>query len=746
MTDNSWIYLCFAYIVGLSATNLVIWGSEGLTKQQLILVVLGLIGLAVILSLATSKLRLGKITYRLWIGATIIGILGVIYFDWRIPQPRINDISYQVTSSEDKLVTVVGKVLNEPRLNENQRLKFSLATAAIKPSEEVSGKLYVTIPLLQGTGIYPGQNLEVKGILYKPQAASNPGGFNFKSYLARQGIFAGLKGIEVTITSDSQASWGWWRLRQRIVRSQLRGLGSPVGQLVSSMVLGQKAVDLPKDIRDRFIEVGLAHVLAASGFQVSLLIGLVLKLTTNLSKQVRLVTGVGTLIIYLSLTGIQASIFRAFLMGIAVLIALVMDTKVKPLGSLLLAATIILLLNPLLIGDLGFQLSFLATLGLIVTLPALQAKLDWLPPTIATLIAVPVAASIWVLPLLGYVFNAVANYSLLVNILVTPLITIISLGGMLSAIAALVMPILGSAIAFMLLYPTLLLLAVTNFFTSLPASSWAIGQISLGVLLIIYGLIILLHLNLWWRKHWGIALVFILTLLVIPIGYNHWRLTQITILATNPQPVIVIQDQGQVFLINSGEGESIRYNVLPFLRQQGINYLDYGINLSSDFNFESNWLTISEHLPINYFVSLGHQSHLLLNNSRIKSKSFNEPINTKSFNLSFNSKLSVLQLETTEATWLILNDVKRDELEITQYIQQSNWNKKPLILLGSKISATWLQLLPKTIITSKPLPAYLKRNLDTVTSYNLQQHGAIAWTPQYSFQTSIIESTSNNNY
>jgi competence protein ComEC len=726
MTRNGWIILCLAYIVGLLATNLVAFPSSGFTGQQLLILISGLIGVTVVSGIIALQ-KFGKIDYKLWIVAAIVAIAAVFYFQLRIPQPGSNDISYQVTASESKIVTVTGRVLTEPRLNDSQRLKFWLeATEIGNKGEQVSGKLYVTVPLLQGTGIYPGQNLQLAGILYLPQAASNPSGFDFKLYLARQGIFAGMRVTEVTFDNHREPVWGWWKLRRRIVRSQLRGLGSPVGQLVSSMVIGQKAVDLASDIRDRFIEAGLAHVLAASGFQVSLLIGLVLKLTNHLSTKPRLIIGIGTLLIYLSLTGIQASILRAFLMGIAVLIALAMETKVKPLGSLLLAATIILLLNPLLISDLGFQLSFLATFGLIATLPALEAKLDWLPPTIATLIAVPFAASIWVLPLLGYTFNAVATYSLIINIICTPLITIISLGGMISAIAAIFIPILGSAISWVLYYPTLLFLTVTNFFTNLPGSSWAIGKISLGVLLTIYGLLILVWLNPWWRKRWGLILAFTLTLIVIPIGYNHFRLTQITVLAAQPEPVVIIQDRGKTILINSGQAQTIKYSVLPFLTQQGINHLDYAIDLNSQTKSESDWVQISDRLPISSF-----HTH----------PNLNQDITTKSFNISFNSQLSVLQLETPTATWLILNQTKRKSTEIEQYIQQNNWHQKPVVLLGSTVATIWLNLSPEMIIASNSLP-----NLANVKYYNLQQNGIIAWTPQTSFQTTSAEFISNNNY
>ncbi len=746
MTRNSWIILCLAYIVGLLSTNLFTFSSSGFTGQQLIILAVGLIGLTIVsaTSLAIALRQNITTSYKLWLGAAIVVILAVVYFQLRIPQPKSNDISYQVTASDSELVTVAGKVLTEPRLNDSQRLKFWLEATEIGDQEQVSGKLYVTVPLLQGTGIYPGEHLKIKGILYLPQAASNPGGFDFKVYLARQGIFAGLQGFSVIFTDNSEPLWGWWKLRRRIVQSQLRGLGSPVGQLVSSMVLGRKAVDLPSDIRDRFIEAGLAHVLAASGFHVSLLLGIILKLTAGFAVKPRLIVGMGTLFIYLGLTGIQASVLRACLMGAAVLVALAMETKVKPLGSLLLVATIILLFNPLLIGDLGFQLSFLATLGLIVTIPGLQARLDWLPPTIATLIAVPLAASIWVLPLLGYVFNTVATYSIIVNILCTPLITVISLGGMISAISALIVPTLGSAIASLLFYPTLLLITCTKFFTNLPGSSWAIGQISLGVLLTIYGLFLLIWLNKWWRSRWWLVLLFILTLIFVPIGYTHLNLTQVTVLATQPEIVIVIQDKGKVILINSGKPKTVKYSVLPFLTQQGINQLDYAIDLSKASSSESDWLSISDRLSIKHFIPNPNSVNpLTATSKKTVIQDSNQAIATNSLKISIDSQSLVLKLETTSETWLILNQEKPNTKQIEQYIQQGDFNQKPVVLVGSEISMAWLKLQPQIIISSEQLKEITRQNIQNSQFYNLKQDGAIAWTPKHRF-TSIKKISQQN--
>lgn len=754
MTPNSWIILCLAYIVGLLSTNLVNWqlSVEGITYLYMAIAILS--GLAIILGIFALKSDYKQPLWQLGLGTSIVALLAVVYFQLRIPQPNINDISYQVAAGESQFVTVAGKVLTEPRLSASNKLKFWLEAARVNQQTEVSGKLYVTVPLLLGTGIYPGQDIVTKGILYLPQPASNPGGFDFRAYLARQGTFAGLQGLSVEFidTDNLEAVWGWWRLRRRIIRSHLQGLGSPVGQLVSSMVLGRRAVDLSPEIRQLFIEAGLAHILAASGFHVSLLLGIILKLTNRLASQSQLIIGIATLFTYIGLTGLQPSVFRAGLMGTAVLIAIAKETKVKPLGSLLLAATIILLVNPLWIGDVGFQLSFLATLGLIGTLPALQTRLDWLPPTIATLIAVPLAASIWVLPLLSYVFNTVATYSLITNIISTPLITIISLGGMISAIAALIFPVLGSMLASLLYYPTWLLIEITRLVTNLPGSAWAIGSISLGVLLIVYGLLVLVWSSKWWQQRWWLAGLFALTLIVVPITYSRLNLLQVTVLAAKQQQIVVIQDRGKVILINSGDRNSAKYTVIPFLAQQGINQIDYAIALDEKSNWATAWQEINQRTTINSFMgNLDSLGELIDYKTIIKP--IKQDIATKSLKISINEDLALINVQILRSNWLILGNIHQvDPYQQAQYIEQHHLATKPLILFwsGNRLPSEWLNKLQlqQAIAIKANIPQETLQQLQQqqVELYIIQQHGAIAWTPQRGFQTTLNSGENNYSY
>ncbi|ELS00522.1 ComEC/Rec2-related protein [Xenococcus sp. PCC 7305] len=730
MNKADWIVITLAYIVGLLATGLFYFDTLEPSWLDLVIVAISLGVLSLFSSFTLPKYL--KVKLKIWLIAYAIALIAVIYFQLRIPSPQVDDISYQITSEQSQVVLVTGQVIKEPRLSGNQKLKFWLQaeTVSLLEKEElniedtVSGKLYVTVPLLPENQIYPGAIVKIKGVLYQPRSPKNPGTFDFKTYLHHQGIFAGLKGLSIDFnTSNSQPNFGWWQLRRRIIRAQVKALGSPLGQLLGSIVLGRRAVDLPEDIRNLFITAGLAHILAASGFHVSLLLGVILKLTNSLSAKLKLILGTMILLIYLSLTGFSPSIIRAGLMGLAVLIATAMGGKVKPQGALLVSAVIILLVNPLWIWSLSFQLSFLATLGLLVTAPVIEKRLDWMPPTFAIVIAFPLAAIIWTLPLVTYYFNSIATYSILVNIITTPLVTVISLGGMISGFAALIFPLLGSIVSWILYYPILTLVAILRFFTSLPGSVFAIGKISLGLLILIYGVICLVWINKRLQKYWHYILLSVMTLIILPIIYSHFNLVQVTILATKPNPIIVIQDCGEIIVINDSQipDTTIKYNLLPFLSHQGINNIGYNVTFDTKL-FTSEFTRSIK--PSSLIDTEPNWQQLETNNS-ITANS------TKLFLVSQN----IFALEINNQDWLLVINSTAETLSfIQEYIQQHDIST--LLWWGNNLESSWLNSLGvQTAIVSD---GEFNSTNSLVTIYRIDRDGAIIWQPDSGFDTQLF--------
>ncbi len=709
------------------------------------------------------------VTPRVWLVAGVVGFLASLYFQSRIPQPGINDISKFVPvdngNYQERLFIVRGTLVSAPRLTRSGKSQFWFAPTQLdevnndvgspSASKGVTGKLYVTVPLLEATGLHHSQQIAITGVLYKPKPASNPGGFDFQQFLRQEGAFAGLSGRRISIL-DEERKWGLWKIRDRIVRSQVQQLGIPEGTLVSAMTLGTKVVDLPYDIRDVFVRVGLAHVLASPGLKTSLILGVILALTRRSPRVTQFLIGCTSLIIFLCLTGFQPTVIKAVIMGLAALIGMGLRRKVRKLGALLLAAVLLLLFNPLWIWDLGFQLSFLATLGLIVTVPPLIQRLDWLPPALASLIAVPLAATIWTLPLLLHVFSVVAIYYLPVGILASPFVSIITIGGMLSALTSLISPTLGSTLAGFLYYPTHLFIQLVRFFVGLPGSSVAVGSISAGAMLVAYILLISVWLIPWWQKRWWFAGLISVGLMLIPAWYSANTLFRITVLTGSAEPVLVIQDHGKVTLINSSDESTGRYAILPFLQQQGVNRIDWAI--ATDFlgTGSHSWLELLQHLPIKAFynyalnpenalVSMGTQQEVLKQQGIYQPLAVGQTINTgTTVTQLIDDQLPILQVQILGQSWLFVGNLKPEVL--TQLLKQGTLpHPQVLWCPGQSLKALVTTLQPQVAIASSN--AIDTKTLSELSSSQTKvfitgQDGAIQWTPDGQFE-SFIQVTEN---
>ena len=772
MNPASGALLSLAYILALLSTACLGLPTRVVPWQESAVWVIGIGVLAIVAAIAVPRFWRTGPRPRLWLAAGIVGALAFIYFQARVPQPASNDISQLVRSAngitQDQVVTVQGKVESIPRLTRSSRGQFWLEATQLNEVESsdnggaiskgVTGKLYVTVPLLQATGLYPGENVAVTGVLYKPKPPQNPGAFDFGAYLAKEGAFAGFSGRQLSGADEPQERrWGGWVLRQRITRSQVRWLSSPAGQIVSSMVLGNRAVDIPYEIRDQFIQAGLAHTLAASGSQVSLILGLVLVVTRRFSVKAQLLFGTGALIIFVGLTGLQPSVLRAAIMGFGALVALVTQRKVKPLGSLLVAATLLLLFNPLWIWDLGFQLSFLATLGLLVTVPPLSKRLDWLPPAIAFLIAVPLAASLWTLPLQLYVFGMIAPYSTAANIICAPLIAVISIGGVISALAAVIWPLAGSALAWLLYYPTELLIGLVQFFNKLPGSSVAVGTISLGQLLLLYGLIGVICISHRLRRRWWLAGLVAVTLVALPVWQTKIAQFRVTVLATAQEQILVIQDRGQVTLVNSGEADTASFTLLPFLQQQGVNQIDWAVAIESQSRLRSGWLQMLQSLPVKTFYDIAASKPSSATAQSKDATPIVDAVQAQQGNyqrLSTGKTISVgstpielikaepavLQLKIGNQTWLLMGETKPD---VQKQLARANNLSRVQVLCwsGERLTPELLQVLqPKVAIASSNTvdldAAQLLRNAK-IPLYWTGRDGAIQWTPNAGFETTL---------
>lgn len=312
-----------------------------------------------------------------------------------------------------------GRILSAPRWDGTRsRFEVSLSEVVAPFPKKLNG--VVDASLDRECELRPGDRIRCEGRLTLPKEGLNFGPQGTSGHLTRLWI----ERIEAVRAAHSPLD----RIRSAIFHRLTGDLPSHQGRLLGSIVFGSSAFPVFSEERERYTLVGLAHILAASGLQVSLLLGV---FALPLARGHRL-TGclVGGLAIggYLFLAGESPSILRAALMGGGTLLGIFFRRPLLAYVSLWSSALLLLVWEPSLLRNLGFQFSFLATWALLHTMPRIAARLpfqSFINQALASIFAV----TLWVMPLQLHQFGTATPYGALANLVASPLVDGITILG-----------------------------------------------------------------------------------------------------------------------------------------------------------------------------------------------------------------------------------------------------------------------------------------------------------------------------
>lgn len=317
---------------------------------------------------------------------------------------------------------MVGRVVSYPELR-GRRPHFLLAPERVMTHGEpffLSGLIAVKASYRDASLSYGGR-VRIFGRLYTPK---NP---DYLRSLARNGVCAILTAERsVPLPGDRMGNIFMEMvvgIRQRMVRIIHLTIPPPGNGLIRGMVLGERW-EIAPSLRESFYRIGIGHILAVSGLHVGFILfgSLGLLRLLNIGLKPSMFLSIFIIGIYVLITGCRPSTLRAFIMVTSSILAYLLDRDRSLLNGLALAAFLILCFRPISLFDVGFQLSFTATLGIILFLPLLMEGLKRvLPEWVAIPVAISIAAqgSIW--PLLAYYFNTFSPIAVLANIVVIPL-------------------------------------------------------------------------------------------------------------------------------------------------------------------------------------------------------------------------------------------------------------------------------------------------------------------------------------
>lgn len=292
-------------------------------------------------------------------------------------------------------------------------------------SHQVSGAYWTYYPLEGSPQPEDGQRVEFTGRLYHPQGQVNPYGFDFRLYLLQRGIPVGISGGADLLLNTGQPSL-WYTVR-RSISARLDGLFGAEGSLAKTLLIGDKD-SLTEEVVADFRDAGIAHVLAVSGLHVSLLMSMVYLLLRrfHLSPVALFSVISALLLLYCRILDFTPSVVRASILTCMYLAGKCLRRRTDPLTALSAAFLLILLVRPLDLFSIGFQLSFLAVLGIFTLGDAINAWLNkkslftrmpgWLKTAVQAYTITISASLMTAVPIV----NAFQRYSL-IGLLIGPL-------------------------------------------------------------------------------------------------------------------------------------------------------------------------------------------------------------------------------------------------------------------------------------------------------------------------------------
>lgn len=381
---------------------------------------------------------------------------------------------------ETQNVTVSGRVMDEPEYIEG-KTRFTVDVKTIKSNITTAlknARIRVTIysddPLAE---LQYGSLVILDGEIKLPQGRRNIGGFDTQKYLAAKEISGTLSGSAkvLTVMQGKEASWLktiGYKVRHSIITTLEQCLPSKEASLLAGMLIGYTA-DMPEELEEDFRRAGLSHTLAVSGANIAFLLLPLLWLLQKIGFNRRWSSAIAfpLMLVYVFATGMEASVVRAAIMAGITLLGMILWRKTDIFCSMAASAILILLFNSYMLFDMGFLLSFLATLSLVVFHKPFYERLPAkIPKSIRDTLAGTLAAQLGVIPIIAYNFNTFSLISIVSNLLVVPLTGFFTLLGAILAATGSFIPWLGQLLGFVTRILADIILFLTENIAMLP---WA---------------------------------------------------------------------------------------------------------------------------------------------------------------------------------------------------------------------------------------------------------------------------------
>ncbi len=493
---------------------------------------------------------------------------------WHQPQ----HIAFYSLAHPGARVRVVGRIVRPPRRATPQTAALVLQVQRVRNLDAaplhafpLQGRLYVRIPWHEARGWRYGDRVTLRGRIFPVTDA----GLGYRAYLARLGAQARLYAFTGG-RLEAARGFSFWRglyaLRDRAHALVQRFWPGPEGALFAGVLLGIEE-DIPDGVYEAFRRTGTAHIIVISGFNITIIAGLVVSLTERtLGRLKGALTAAAAIAGYTLLVGADPAVVRAALMGGLSLLARQVGRRQHGLTTLAVSAAAMVAVQPWALWDIGFQLSFAATLGLMLYAEPLTRGFfrllgpwrthPWarrLRPWVQEFFLLTLAAQLLTLPLSAYYFHRVSWVALLANPLILPAQAPLMVLGGLAVLLGLVVEPVGRAVAWAAWPWAAFTVRAVEAMAQVPDPTWHVGYWPWGTVVGAYALLAGLTWaaqrgRLRWHPAW-VALGLAALNGVLWSGFGVWpdgRLHLWFLPVPGGQAVVVAFPRGARVLVNGG--------------------------------------------------------------------------------------------------------------------------------------------------------------------------------------------------
>jgi len=532
---------------------------------------------------------------------SLIPIATFAYASYRIGAPAPNDLSHYL----NQYVVLTGRLIYKPEFSNSSRLvsnheqnigytTIQVLTLIFPEQKTLSGKVRLLITNYQGNAAVnyeAGEIAEIRGRVTCIERKEEPWLSGLAAASRRNGIFCQIHAFGQSIKIVGQASPTDHflntivdcidRVRQHITNMHLRFLGTKAGSLLASMVLGDRAVSLDENLLNAFRKIGLSHIVAASGFNLTIVTMITYWTLRRLSLRKQHISFIvaGNVLLYAVLAGLSASIVRAAITCILVLIAHHFHRQLHNMATLSLVLIVNLIIDPSAIMDPGGQLSYAAVAGIILGAECIAkvmscgSKNKYINIFTASLSIVLIAQTS-VLPIQLYYFWQAGFLFLPANLLIDPLVAPITVVGFAASLAGILnLPFLSIGALFchwldmLAALPLQIIIFITEKLAAYNFSMINMGQPSI-IAIIIYYLTLIICLISLAKERWRLLGIVLFICGLTTLFYRS-ELKQ-PVIVFLPNSILAINNQRQAICL--GESDRKTNKVLAFYGASDIHF------------------------------------------------------------------------------------------------------------------------------------------------------------------------------